>query len=516
MNYQFEIEEGELWWGGTSGDGTQNPFDKHADYHADFRTFAPNQTMPLYLSSHGRYIWSEEPFAVDIKNGVFHMEGENISMIKAGNCLKEAYMAAQAAHFPPNGEPLEEAFFKLPQYNTWMQFIYTPTQESVLDYAQAILDHGFPPGVLIIDEGWHTRYGIWEFDLHRFPNPKEMVDKLHEMGFYVMLWVVPLFCADGQAFISRIRKDFNPETYNQTFLRNCRGDVALVKWWNGYSAILDLTKECDRNYLDGRLQKLMRDYGIDGFKFDGGTLEMYSNRAASNGPLDTSATPAERNLAWNAFGRKYAFHEYKDTFKGGGNNAISRMQDRWHTWDEEGIQTILPNALVQGLLGHPFICPDMIGGGEWTYRAHNVPVDQELFVRMAQSSALFPMMQFSWAPWEAVSDENLKRIRDMANLHVALSDTLLKLVREAETSGEPILRCLEYNYPNQGYGKITDQFMLGTDILVAPVVTPNTYARDVVFPEGTWQDDGGNLYAGNQTLRLDAPIGKLLWFQKNN
>ncbi len=515
MNYQFQIEENELWWGGTASSGTSNPFCNKSSFEADFRRLAENQTMPMFLSNHGRIIWSDEPFAVKIADGKFNIEGENVTITKMGDTLKEAYIAAQKAHFPANGEKLNDEFFLVPQYNTWMQFTYLPTQEGVLNYAKDILNNGFPPGILIIDEGWHTRYGTWEFDLSRFPDPKGMVDKLHEMGFKVMLWVVPYFCADGKDFISRMRKDLNPETYNETFLRTDKGDVAIIHWWNGYSAILDMTKKCDRDYLNGKLKGLMKDYGVDGFKFDGGTLENYTESTMINGAPDKSATPAERNIAWNDFGLKYEFHEYKDTFKGGGKNAIQRMQDRLHSWDTFGINTLLPNALLQGLLGHPFICPDMVGGGEWTCRELKTPVDEELFVRMAQCSALFPMMQFSWAPWEAVSNDHLNMICDMAHLHQSVGETILKLVRSAEQSGEPILRNLEYNYPNQGYGKITDQFMLGEDILVAPVVTKGTFRRDVVLPGGKWEEQNTKeVYDGEKIVTLDAPLDTLLWFKQ--
>ena len=59
-----------------------------------------------------------------------------------------------------------------------------------------------------------------------------------------------------------------------------------------------------------------------------------------------------------------------------------------------------------------------------------------------------------------------------------------------------------------------DEFMLGEDILVAPVITEKTYSRDVVFPVGNWVDEEGNCFEGNRTYHLDAPIEKLLWFRR--
>ena len=62
--------------------------------------------------------------------------------------------------------------------------------------------------------------------------------------------------------------------------------------------------------------------------------------------------------------------------------------------------------------------------------------------------------------------------------------------------------------------EITDQFMLGEDILVCPSVTKGCFERDVVLPCGSWKDDDGTVYEGGQTLRLKSPIEKLLYFTK--
>lgn len=166
------------------------------------------------------------------------------------------------------------------------------------------------------------------------------------------------------------------------------------------------------------------------------------------------------------------------------------------------------------MIGHPFTCPDMIGGGEWTTKfLPGFQVDEELFVRMAQCSALFPMMQFSWAPWQALSEDNVLLCKKAQDLHLSLADDILKLVKESEKSGEPVLRSLEYNDPHQGYAEIEDEFMLGNLFLSAPVVTPNTYARKVTFPKGRWMDEDGNIFEGRTEQVLEAPIEKLLWFR---
>ena len=515
MVFKFDFLPNEYFWGGATASGTDMPINVHSDYSRDFRTGPRNQMTPVFLSSKGRYVYSENSFKVWVENGKLCFDGEKFELVNAGTCLRDAYIAAMKAHFPFDGKKLPREFFKAAQYNTWMEFTYNPTQEGVLEYAHSIIDNGFAPGILIIDEGWHGRYGQWKFDKLKFPDPKSMTDELHKLGFTVMLWITPSVCCDGQEFIMSIRKDFNPDTYDSLYLRNANGDPAIVSWWNGFSAILDLRKKCDRDFLDEKLHSLMSEYGIDGFKFDGGSYLMYHPSSMINGTPRSDHDPESLNKAWHEFGSRYKFHEYKDTFGRGGKATIQRLCDRNHRWDDDGINTIIPCSILQGLEGYPFICPDMIGGGEWTYNMKpGFKVDEELFVRMAQASALFPMMQFSWAPWRALSEQAFKIVSEAAQLHVEMADEIIRLVDKTETEGEPILRNLEYNYPGIGYEEITDEFMLGENILVCPVVTKGTFRKKIVLPPGKWQDPEGKIFDGEKSEYFDTPLEKLLWFRK--
>lgn len=519
MRTVIEIRQDENWWGGATASGAC-PLHRESVYHEDLircTTSASNQAMPMYVSDKGRYIWSDEPFDVRIEDGCFVFEGGEIALVQAGDTLREAYLACMEKHFPCDGRVLADEFFTAPQYNTWMEFTYYPTQEKVLRYAHDILSHGFPPGILILDEGWQRQYGAWEFDPVRFPAPREMVDELHRMGFKVMVWVVPYVRADGVEFVRSIRPliGTDPEAAKHIYIRTREGSVACARWWNGYSALLDMTNEYDARFLDDQLRRLMRETGVDGFKFDGGAVDSYLPGSFINGEAACEHTPYELNRAWNEFGLKYRMHEFKDSYGMGGRNAIQRLRDKGHRWDGDGLALFLPSALIAGMIGHPFLCPDMIGGGEWSYRYMPgfVP-DAELFVRMAQCSALFPMMQFSWAVWDELDEEMTGWCRDAALLHERFADRMLALVRESERTGEAIMRPLEYNDPGKGNGRVTDEFMLGRDILVCPVLKKGQRERDVIFPGGTWRDEEGNLYEGDSVRRLSAPLSRLLWFER--
>ena len=518
MKKTVVIKEKEYWWGGSAGRGFEQPYDKKSLVEYDMED-GSNQTMPLFVSNYGRYIWSDSPMKVTIKDGKINIESDTeIELNQEGKTLKEAYLNASRNKFPFSGKMPEKLFFETAQYNTWMEMDYNQSQRGVLKYAKGIIECGYKPGILMIDEGWQNKYGLWDFDRIKFPNPKKMVDELHKMGFIVMLWVVPFVSCDGVDFSIRtkpyndnLRKDMN---ISENFLRTDSGEVALFEWWNGYSAILNMCKEEDRDYLEEKLQFLMNNYGIDGFKFDGGNISCYNNKNLANGK-QTKYSPMELNIAWNEFGEKYKYHEYKDTFKGGGKATIQRIRDRNHSWDKEGIQSLIPVAITQGLIGHPFICPDMIGGGYWSLNySKDFKIDKELFVRMAQCSAMFPMMQFSWAPWRVLDKKYAQLAKAASEIHNKFVPYLIKLIQSSAKSGEPIIRAMEYEYPRSGYENIKDQFMLGEKYLVCPVIKKGLKKRKVILPTGKWKYSDGKTYDGGKEIFVDAGIDVLPYFEK--
>lgn len=505
----------ELWWGSSNCLGHKMPFSAETELMADFTKNAPNETMPFFVSNFGRIIYTDSLFKVEISGGFITVEsGSEIHFLKEGNTLREGFVAARKKYFPLHGKRLNRDFFKTVQYNTWIECLYHPTQSHVLKYAHSIVDHGFEPGILMIDEGWHGRYGHWEFDKGAFPNPKAMVDELHSLGFKVLLWVVPCVCPDGEFFSTKHRESNELPKNERLFIRR-KDDpymCALAYWWNGYSALLNLANPADRKFLDDQLQSLMKNYGIDGFKFDGGSVNMY-NAFINEPDLDIDA--AALNKAWNEFASKYEYHELKDTFNGAATPTIQRLRDCRHDWySDDGIKCLIPFSVAQGLLGHPFICPDMVGGGEWACFTEGKKMDGELFVRWAQCSALFPMMQYSKAPWSCLSNRDCELVLAAGKLHKSLCNEMIEMVERAEKTGEPILRNLEYNYPHEGYAKINDEFMLEDSILAAPVITPNTNKRRVVLPSGIWIADDGTRYVGGAEYTIDCPIERLIWFRR--
>ncbi|MBE7015014.1 MAG: glycoside hydrolase, partial [Ruminococcaceae bacterium] len=81
-------------------------------------------------------------------------------------------------------------------------------------------------------------------------------------------------------------------------------------------------------------------------------------------------------------------------------------------------------------------------------------------------------------------------------------------------TGEPILRNLEYNYPHLGYEKINDQFMLGENILVAPVIKKGQKIRTVILPSGEWESYKGEIFEGGKTVEIPVTLKDIPYFIK--
>jgi alpha-glucosidase len=89
----------------------------------------------------------------------------------------------------------------------------------------------------------------------------------------------------------------------------------------------------------------------------------------------------------------------------------------------------------------------------------------------------------------------------------------MKLAIESADNGEPVISNLEYYFPGQGFENINDQFMLGENLLVAPMVIPG-YSREVVLPKGRWISDEGIRYKGGKSYTIDVPVDRIPYFDR--
>jgi alpha-glucosidase len=515
QSLEIAVGADEKWWVGVVSESHRMPLDRaSAPFDIDLLgNTAGNQVQPLLLSTSGRYVWSEEPFRLACRDGRIRVISDlgPVQSGQSGTTLREAALHAGRSFFPPSGKIPDPMLFTRPQFNTWIELVYDQNQRDVLEYARRIVANGFPPGVLMIDEGWAEGYGGWDFHRGRFPDPNAMMEELHRMGFKVMLWVCPYIQPDGKRFTELLHDESGA-----VWLRSAKDprQPAILRWWDGFSAVADLTSARGRDWLSSQLDRLVATYGVDGFKLDGGDAELFGPGAMLTGAVafDASATPNRHTELFARLGLRFPLNEYRACWKMGGQPLAQRLRDKEHTWED--LRKLVPGIVNQGLMGYPFGCPDMIGGGEYLSFRNLAAIDQELVVRAAEVHALMPMMQFSVAPWRVLGLENLTTCRRMAALHTERGEEILALARESAKTGEPIVRSLEYAYPHQGYADVSDQFLLGTDVLVAPVVEKGARTRRVLVPPGRWQGDDGSVVTGPTAIEVSAPLERLPWYRR--
>ena len=504
----------EHWWGLGNDFGAEMPFTASSRFACDLRVSNyRNQSMSLLISDRGRALWCAEPVSASISEGEIHFisnQGEVVFVERAGANLADAYRYASKTWFPPSGECPELLYFSAPQYNTWIELNYHQNEKDILAYAQSMLDHKLPPGVFMIDDTWQLGYGVWEFDPRRFGDPKGMVAKLHTMGFKVLLWICPYVSMDSPTF-RLLEYGHSTETIQpqpRGGFHTAIGSMAAkpVKWWNGVSALLDLSHPNGRAWFASQLDRLQKDYGVDGFKFDGGDTGDYCGLGAA----DKSLSPVGMATKYGEFAVRYHGSEYRNAFGFGGKPVIMRLNDKEHSWKALG--RLVPDMLAAGLVGSPFICPDMIGGGSWKAFLPGASFDSELFIRSAQVHALCPMMQISASPWRVLDAEHQKVFLAAVALRQKFAPKFVELAKQAAKDGEPIMRTLEYNYPNSGYAKVNDEFMMGADILVAPQVKKGATSRSVMIPTGKWRADDGSVVTGPRNVDVSTPLTRIPHF----
>ncbi|WP_319501312.1 glycoside hydrolase family 31 protein [uncultured Draconibacterium sp.] len=517
MKLAFDLIDGNHWYGGHVNGGHNWPLETAQVSFEPFLAHS-NQGTPFWLTSAGvgYFMPCYHPMGFTINNednGRFEVsvkETRKVSMelLIEENAPKVYRSFAKEIGLPKVVPP--KGFFDKPTFNTWIEYMKDLDQQKIMDYAHDIRENDFPCDVLMIDAGWSPIHGEYEFIEERFPDPKAMIDELHEMGFKVMLWISP--------YVREGSKDFEFLVSNDYLIRDETGTKpGHIKWWGGNDYELDMSNPEAFDWFLEKLRKLQQKYGVDGFKQDGGDAkyipENYQTFAdvSSNGSTDY----------WAKLGDYFEYNEYRVSWMAQSSGLVQRLRDKHNNWTREsGLGSLIPDGLTNSLIGYPYFCPDMIGGGDAKdFRDPNYKgMGTELFIRWTEASALMPMMQFSYSPWH-LEKKTVGICRKYAKLHEDLGDYIYEFALQAATTGDPIARPLFYDNPEDEEAYlISDEFILGDRILVAPVLEEGAIDRNIYLPKGLWKDYWSDkTYQGGRTLEdYPAPIDVLPLFIKLN
>ncbi|XP_035704784.1 myogenesis-regulating glycosidase, partial [Folsomia candida] len=416
--------------------------------------------------------------------------GDNVKTVHQANFNK--------FYQKPTGLP-DQTMLIRPLWSTWAQYKTDVNQSIVLDYANQVMSRGFELSSHIeIDDKWEPCYGQEEFDFNKFPDPAEMVSQIKAMNLRVTLWIHPFINFGCDLFTTAVNDDY--------FMKDQKGKAAITSWWAGSNAgVIDTNNERAVTWWRARLERLRTEYGIDSFKFDAGEVNWlpYSRSLEGNQDLAPNTYTTKYIEAIAPFG---GLVEARVGRLSQEHPIFVRMLDKLSHWGyDAGLKSMIPTALLFGILGYPFVLPDMIGGnayGDWPTK--------ELYIRWLQVNVFMPAIQFSIVPWDShFDDQTIEICIKILSIREQYKDEILIAANQAVADGTPINRPLWWVDPTDSETfTVGQEYMLGENILVAPVVEEGATTLDIYLPIGNWRSGVTNLtYVGPGWLRnVDAPL----------
>ena len=235
--------------------------------NSDGAAILVDETTPLFSSfndSGDGKLCFEAKFEHPFINTDQKLPGLNVQLCKSENVKLVHQYVSRSVLEKSSGYP-DSRMFKSPIWSTWARYKVDINQEKVLEYAEEIIQNGFSNSQIEIDDMFSTFYGEFDFTPEKFPNPSQMIKKLKSKGFRVTVWITPFANLDSPAFKTGTDKSY--------WLHDKRKKVpALLKWWQGIGAILDVSNSDAVTWFVKRLEDMRRNYGIDSFKFDAGEV----------------------------------------------------------------------------------------------------------------------------------------------------------------------------------------------------------------------------------------------------
>ena len=419
------------------------------------------------------------------------------------------------------------------QQSRWSYFPDTRVRE----IADGFRRNKVPADVIYLDVDYMDGYRIFTWDNKRFPDPTKLIADLKAQGFQTVLIVDPGIKVDENYGVYRGGREAG------VFIKAPDGTELRRNVWPQASAFPDFTDANARTWWGEQFKQHIAE-GVAGFWNDmnepGVFLYDRSERPETmhhpdkTFPYDTphkgDGVPGTQRRYHNVYGMQMA----RATFEGvkklrpekrpfvltrAGFAGVQRYSavwtgDNYASWDHLTMSIpMLANLSVSGV---PFIGTD-VGG-------FNDRPSPELYARWLQAATFTPFLRshsVGWVgnkePWE-FGPEFTAINRSSIELRYRFLPYIYSLFHEHERSGAPVMRPLWYVFPadKRGY-LVADEYLLGDDLMVAPVVKEGMREREVYFPSGAdWIDwwTGDRFVGGTQRI-IKAPIDRLPIFVRS-
>lgn len=391
------------------------------------------------------------------------------------------------------------------------------TDKEVRELADTFRRKGIPLDAIYLDIHYMEGYRVFTVDENRFPDLSSLSSSLLEDGIRLVTIVDPgvKLDSDYEVYQEGIAEHF--------FCKDQEGNVFQGSVWPGESVFPDFTNEKVRKWW-GQQQTKLTNVGISGIWNDMNEPSVFNESKTMDLEVmhENDGEPSTHKELHNIYGlvmTKATYEGLLQSLNGrrpfvvtrAGYAGIQRYGAVW-TGDNrsfwEHLQMLIPMCLNLGLSGVPISGAD-IGGF-----AHDAKGD--LLVRWTQAAVFTPyfrnhseMKSTRQEPW-VFGTEVESLVNEAIKMRYRWMPQLYKLVKESTVSGIPIMRPMFLEFPDDpDVWNISDQFLFGDNIVVAPILRPDSPYRTVYLPKGQWIDywteeriDGGKPIIAHAPLNI--------------
>ena len=403
---------------------------------------------------------------------------------------------------------------------------------------KALKQYDYPADVMVL-EAWSDERTFYRWNgAEHWVNPAEAVRRIREAGLHLILWQIPVIKqehdgAPGAQLLEDEREAVEKKLC--IFLKNgVPYRIPEGVWFSG-SLLPDFTNpETLAWWFEKR--KYLLDMGVEGFKTDGGEFLLDDTAVLHDGSSGMEAHnqyPGQYIAAYHRFMeengvRGLTFSRADST--GAQTRPIHWAGDQLSTWNE--LRSQLQAGISSGLSGVLFWGFD-IGGF-----AGELP-SVELYLRATEFGCFSPVMQWhaeprsgqfyathedgfnnDRSPWNLADKLHEPRILEIsvkyAKLRKALQPYLIQEAAWCTEHGRPMMAHLCLDFPeDENACACADQYMLGRDLLVCPIVEEGVTVRRVWLPQGIWKHYfTGETCAGGQYREFDCPLDQIIVLER--
>ena len=401
-------------------------------------------------------------------------------------------------------------------YGFWQCKNRYKSQEELLGVARKYRDLHIPVDNLVQDWFWWNRKGEFVFNKN-YPDPKGMVDRLHNENFHLMISIWPFF---------------EPGSANYDYMQNQGWFVDKFKYakppyHTDAMAVYDATSPEARKYYWDQVDKGLFSIGLDAWWMD--TTEPETEGQEENILLDHKLAAGSGNRYVNVYplldtqavyqgqrsasDKKRVFILSRSAFAGSQRNGVTAWSGDINS-DWLSFRRQIPAGLNFAVSGIPYWTTD-IGG--FVFGNPTDPAFRELFIRWFQYGTFNPILRvhgtrrpdenelWSYGPDAQTILVNFDRLR--YRMLPYIYSLAWKTTSEAYTPMRPLVMDFRTDSRAQNVG---DQFMYGPAFLVNPVTEPAATIRQLYLPETRWYDFWtGAAVEGGRTINAAAPLDRL-------